>query len=197
MKLNEEQKQTAIEVLDGFQKYYSDSQMFKEGIENFKKLHNLSPTIEVGKVYKDTDFPTLLVFITKIDGVIGCGYGIDNRSNWNNELSLHFNKNIIEAPIKEWIEVLKKEGDKYIGKTVKCLYDGNNRFVDSFKHIRDGKLWYSTNSEYLVCLMKDGIFAEIVSDEIIELKSKLKLKEINKLQKQLDNLQEQINELSK
>jgi len=45
--------------------------------------------------------------------------------------------------------------------------------------------------------MQNGVWTSVVKDEISELKANLKLKEINRLQKKLDDLQDEINEISK
>lgn len=167
MKLNEEQKQTAIKVLDEL--LHDNTLLTKTAVERFKRKHNLIPTIEVGKVYK---LDELRIFVTALDdnGFNFSGYGIGEDGEWG--VCDSFSTRFWEwQPIneKEWIEVLKKEGDKYIGKTVKCLSDRESfkvASIDNYDDVDCGhiKLWGLDTEDESVLLMKDGIWATIVED---------------------------------
>ena len=184
--LTEEQKSLICEWLN---KQRNSSLVFSD----FLKHHNLLPTpkFEVGKVYKSKIQNDSTVFVTSFgyDGTIVNGYGWDN-GKWSNDIHIPNDERLIEIPQEEWIEVLKKEGDKYIGKTVKCLYDDRNYVVRKFSSVtKTGNLYYCTEENTNVCLMKDGVWATVVSDENLD--------KISELQMKLDKLQEEINQLKK
>ena len=182
--LTEEQKALICEWLDKF-----DNEIGFDMTE-FIEHYNLLPTpkIEVGKYYKDKF--DRIIYVTKVHLDSFDGYGIDALGNWNTTPAWNFKLDWQPITQEEWIEVLKKEGDKYIGKTVKCLYDDRNYVVRKFSSFtKTGNLYYCTEENTNVCLMKDGVWATVVSDENLD--------KISELQMKLDKLQDAINELSK
>lgn len=178
--MEERTKKTVIEMLNKFSAFALIPDYI---LNDFKKRHNLSPTVEVGKVYKSG-----LARVMITDSNLMLGYGIGFKGDWTKSINCNLDdwESITQ---EEWIEVLKKEGDKYIGKTVKCLCNKTSKKVCDFSSFWGGGLWYHSNDCNNLQLMKEGVWAEIVSDEIIE--------QIHQLQKQLDSIQDKINELTK
>lgn len=162
MKLNEEQKQTAIKVLEAF-KEYSPTIDNKSDIESFRKLHNLNKTIEVGEYWLKTTGDIVLV-LERFDchgGTIRYKTIYESPSDGFSCISCFDRK----ATQEEIIEVLKKEGDKYIGKMVKCLDDSKDYIIERFDDLcKDNSLWYHTVCGTTLMLMKDGIWATVVED---------------------------------
>ncbi len=78
-------------------------------------------------------------------------------------------------------EALREEGDKYIGKTVKCLGDGQRVVVGEFVFYKNGELWYRGDIDG-VLLMKDGVWAEIVGEKTKSIEERLTAieKQLNK-----------------
>ena len=72
-----------------------------------------------------------------------------------------------EEDKKKFNELLKAEGNKYIGKNVKCLYDGETFEVRAFDDYmpEHNKLWYHTTERNGVLLMKNGDWATILEEK--------------------------------
>ena len=170
-KLDEEQ----LEAVRGL----NDRIFFEDGFEIYLKEKGLiKEEFEVGKWYKIKNNPNNIF-------VYGEGYGIWN-GEWRDDLLTGFRTNYcVKLTQKEVEDALRKEGDKYIGKTVRCLCDGMEFIVDSFQHYDKDGIWYKTKNFFNgnILLMKDGKWATIIEDNPIEDMTKILNDAIDKLNK--------------
>ena len=92
---------------------------------------------------------------------------IEGKSNWIAKDSVMYKSS--KPATKEQIESHLKEicDEKYIGKKVKCLFDGEY-IVSSFwiYDVKGDKLWYNIRgANTCILLYEEGKFAEIIPDK--------------------------------
>lgn len=148
--------------------------------DEFLKEKGLVEQFEVDKWYKYIGELTGEIQNSPIVNYQGeCnGYGLAAYGNWcdtkNDDPDWTFStpNDWIKATDKEVDEVIIKEGEKYIGKTVKCIDDGLNYIVGEFDSYTNkvGDLWFKVADELsdvnVVCLFdKNGKWAEIVEEK--------------------------------
>ena len=130
--------------------------------------------LEVGKVYK---YPKRGAgkFMFKFNGKFGerITYGFNINGIWSNELGIYeYNiKYYEEATKEEWLEALKEEAKKRGFNNI-----GDLKIKNTYGYIRNG--YHTINNDFYydyisntlnldgVIIFKDGIWAEIVIEEI-------------------------------
>ena len=153
--------------------------------------HKFPPKIEyVGNVWKIEN----RIFLCNSQTELGTlhGYGMDDDGKWFltsgagfcccSASSLH---KLTKATPTEWMAALEKfaESRYIIGDEVKCLSDGIIEIIVSFNHALNKSNclneWWDTVEYGAALLMKDGIWADIITPAKDELNEKLK--ELTKL----------------
>ena len=147
--------------------------------------HKFPPKIEyVGKVWKTT---TDIIFLCDKEADNGdlAGYGLINSISWFKGVVVNRNLDLTEATPTEWMEALEKFAEsKYnVGDEVRCLSDKQLEIIASFNHavnkINYLNEWWATVESGVALLMKDGIWADIITPAKDELNEKIK--ELTKL----------------
>ncbi len=168
-KLNEEEKEVAIEVLHEFAG--EESRLVKE----FIAKHNLKPIeIEVGKVYKGD---TIIFMCTRLDerGYV-FGYGFGNQGNWHVDDDVPWGiESVTEASKEEWLKRLSEYAIKrgYIkGVKVISTYDSTPSKINGtfFSNSLNSFCAHLLNDRIIGSeIMKDGVWSEIIKEEPLEL----------------------------
>ena len=181
----------AEQVLSDFNVYNGYGETLDDKYENFLN-HKFPPKIEyVGKVWKIRN----RIFLCNSQTELGTlhGYGMDDDGKWFltsgagfcccSASSLH---KLTEATPTEWMEALEKFAEsKYnVGDEVKCLSDKQLEIIASFNHAVNkinylNEWWATAENVGAAILMKDGIWADIITPAKDELNEKIK--ELTKL----------------
>jgi hypothetical protein len=123
--MKQETKEEINKHLEGFKKYvshkYVDSYL-GDKLKDYQKKHNLIPSIEVGKWYKNC---SALIKFTKDDGSdFIYGYGFDFQGEWiDNTRGWDKYRNWVEATKEEWESMLLKKAKKDYPKGTKFKND--------------------------------------------------------------------------
>ena len=162
--------------------------------------HKFPPKIEyVGKVWKIENGMFLCTSQNKSGTLYG--YGIDQIGRWFlresgarcccNPYSLD---QLTEATPTEWMEALEKFAEsKYnVGDEVKCLSDKQLEIIASFNHAVNkfnclNEWWATAENVGVALLMKDGIWADIITPAKENPFDKLR-SEFNEMKKVLEDL---------
>ena len=183
-------KEQAEQVIKDYNIYDGYSQL-NEDYSDFLN-HKFPPKIDyVGSVWKIRN----RIFLCNSQTELGTlhGYGIDDDGKWFltsgagfcccSASSLH---KLTKATPTEWMDALEKFAEsKYnLGDEVKCLSLNNpNEKIASFNHALNKfnclNEWWATVEYGAALLMKDGIWADIITPAKDELDEKLK--ELTKL----------------
>jgi len=185
-------KEQAEQVLKDENKFNGMGEVLFRGDKEFLN-HNFPPKIDyVGKVWKIDNRIFLCTF--QNEGGALHGYGVDDDGIWfltegmsHCGCSRYCLDQLTKATPTEWIEALEKYAEsKYrIGDTVKCLSLNNpNEKIASFNHDVNkinylNEWWATAENVGAAILMKDGIWADIITPAKDELNEKLE--ELTKL----------------
>ena len=183
-------REQAEQVLKDENKFNGMGEVLFRGDKEFLN-HKFPPKIEyVGKVWKIRN----RIFLCNSQTELGTlhGYGMDDDGKWFltsgagfcccSASSLH---KLTEATPTEWMEALEKFAEsKYnVGDEVRCLSDKQLEIIASFNHalnkINYLNEWWATVESGVALLMKDGIWADIITPAKDELNEKIK--ELTKL----------------
>ena len=186
-------KEQAEQVLIDENKFNGFNTILFTGDKEFLS-HKFPPKIEyVGSVWKIENGIFLCTSQNKSGTLYG--YGVDQIGRWFlresgarcwcNPYSLD---QLTQATPTEWLEALEKYAEsKYnVGDTVKCLSLNKpiekiapfNHAFNIFKYLNE---WWATAEDGVALLMKDGVWAEIITPAKDELNEKLE--ELTKLAK--------------
>lgn len=185
MKHNKEQKQLINEWLEKFNYSFNDhikDHFMKSILNDFKKMNNLiDEELEVGKWYRVIGDDVLVVCITDIKDDEKTFYGIDYYGTWIEKGMLMLSE----------VEILEPATESYVIERLTSYF----KKVISFEHenidfyfIDDkGNFYVDFKDKGFKVLMKDGMWQRV--------EEPIKDKTISNIQKQLDNIKEQLNEL--
>lgn len=123
------------------------------------------PTIEVGKVYKNSHDAIFIYLGERVDQ-----YGIDVNGNWFDNGFYHVDSYCTEATHEEWEAALIKEAkrkgfDKRQSKCLVSSYRCPIVFEDLKISLVNDSLWTTDTNGHGNCIMKDGIWADFIEEE--------------------------------
>jgi hypothetical protein len=115
-----------------------------------------------------SDEKEVLIKITEVNEISYFGYGFVDGA-WHSFVEIRIDYSHLYKPAnpKEVSEALKREGDKYIGKKVKCLLEGTNFIVGKYHdyYQSPNEMFYSNGNGDYILLMKDGKWADVIEEE--------------------------------
>jgi len=186
-------KEQAEQVLKDENKFNGVGEVLFRGDKEFLN-HKFPPKIEyVGKVWKTT---TDIIFLCDKEADNGdlAGYGLINSISWFKGVVVNRNLDLTEATPTEWIEALEKYAEsKYnVGDEVRCLLDKQLEIIASFNHAVNkfnclNEWWATAENVGVALLMKDGIWADIITPAKENPFDKLR-SEFNEMKKVLEDL---------
>ena len=124
--------------------------------------------LEVGKVYKNK---YSIFKVTDLKDDVYSGYGLENEKWLSGDFSKKFTSNDVEATEEEWLEALIKEAERRGFKNIHKLklknFNGDIFEKGTFSFCSNK--YYTDDSNLIldgVIIMADGIWAEVIKEEI-------------------------------
>jgi len=192
-------KEQAEQVLKDENKFNGVGEVLFRGDKEFLN-HKFPPKIEyVGKVWKIDNRIFLCTF--QNEGGALHGYGVDDDGIWfltegmsHCGCSRYCLDQLTQATPTEWMEALEKFAEsKYnVGDEVRCLSDKQLEIIASFNHAVNkfnclNEWWATAENVGVALLMKDGIWADIITPAKENPFDKLR-SEFNEMKKVLEDL---------